>query len=212
MIWEPSVVHEAGERRQDRAAAEPAQRAGVLDAAGQPIVAPRPVVRVQLVPGEIDDVPGLLRKLDAAFKAIRPALTPPVDLGDLPKRLKEAKARARRGGDAARRGVARQIKPRIYDLPGTRFVSGAAHAGADPRVRPGPLGSVDQATADDLQAHPERYARGDLVGHGGLQGRYDERLRGVPGVTVITERTTPDGKVEPTGTSCTAPTRSPVSR
>ena len=47
------------------------------------------------------------------------------------------------------------------------------------------LGTVDPAQADDLAAHPDRYVAGDLVGHGGLQGRYDERLRGAPGLTVV---------------------------
>ncbi|MFI7510448.1 penicillin-binding transpeptidase domain-containing protein [Micromonospora aurantiaca] len=201
VIWEPSVVHEKLESGDKIALRrEPAQRAGVLDAAGQPIVAPRPVVRVQLVPGEVDDVPGMVRKLDAAFKAIRPALTPPVDLGDLPKRLKEAKPDGLVEVVTLRDEAYRQIKPRIYDLPGTRFVSEQLMLAPTREFARALLGSVDQATADDLQAHPDRYARGDLVGHGGLQGRYDERLRGVPGVTVITQRTTPDGKVEPTGT------------
>ncbi|MFE9872777.1 penicillin-binding transpeptidase domain-containing protein [Micromonospora sp. NPDC005686] len=201
VIWEPSVVHEKLESG-DRIALrrEPAQRAGVLDAAGQPIVAPRPVVRVQVVPGEVTDVPGLVRKLDAAFKAIRPALTPPVDLSDLPKRLKEAKPDGLVEVVTLRQEAYRQIKPRIYDLSGTRFATEQLMLAPTREFARALLGSVDQATADDLQAHPDRYARGDLVGHGGLQGRYDERLRGVPGVTVISERITPDGKVEPTGT------------
>src|SRR6185312_4014179 len=56
-----------------------------------------------------------------------------------------------------------------------------------------------QAQADDLAAHPDRYVVGDLVGHGGLQGRYDERLRGAPGLTVVVERPAEDGKLAPTG-------------
>ncbi|RQX54747.1 penicillin-binding protein, partial [Micromonospora chalcea] len=89
----------------------------------QPIVAPRPVVRVQVVPGEVTDVPGLVKKLDAAFKAIRPALSPPVDLGDLPKRLKEAKPDGLVEVVTLREDAYRQIKPRIYELPGTRFAT-----------------------------------------------------------------------------------------
>ncbi|MEU1845957.1 penicillin-binding transpeptidase domain-containing protein [Micromonospora sediminicola] len=200
VIWEPAVVHEKLEEG-DRLALrrEAAQRAGVLDAAGQPIVTPRPVVRVQIAPGEVTDVPGLVRRLDAAFKAVRPALTPPVDLSDLPKRLKEADRDAQVEVVTLREEAYRQIKPRIYELPGTRFPTDKLMLAPTREFARALLGSVDPAQADDLQAHPDRYARGDLVGHGGLQGRYDERLRGVPGITVITERLTPEGATEPTG-------------
>ncbi|MGC4893088.1 penicillin-binding transpeptidase domain-containing protein [Micromonospora sp. DT31] len=201
VVWEPTVVHEkltAGDRFALRREAAP--RAAVLDAAGNPIVAPRPVVRVQVAPGEVTDVPGLVRRLDAAFKAIRPALSPPVDLTDLPKRLKDADPNARVEVVTLREEAYRQIKPRIYDLPGTRFDSAQLQLAPTREFARALLGSVDPAQADDLKAHPDRYARDDLVGHGGVQGRYDERLRGVPGITVITERTTPAGTAEPTGT------------
>ncbi|WFE31823.1 penicillin-binding transpeptidase domain-containing protein [Micromonospora sp. WMMD975] len=201
VIWEPAVVHEKltdGDHLALRR--ESAGRAAVLDAAGEPIVAPRPVVRVQVAAGEVTDAPGLARKLDAAFKAIRPALDPPVDVSDLPKRLKEADRDALVEVVTLRDEAYRQIKPRIYDLPGTRFPTDTLMLAPTREFARALLGSVDPAQADDLEAHPDRYARGDLVGHGGLQGRYDERLRGTPGVTVITERPAAEGATEPTGT------------
>ncbi|MFI5836351.1 penicillin-binding transpeptidase domain-containing protein [Micromonospora sp. NPDC051300] len=201
VIWEPSLVHEKLEADDHLALRrEVAPRAAVLDAAGNPIVAPRPVVRVQVAPAEVTDAPGLVRRLDAAFKAIRPALDPPVDLGDLPKRLKAADRDAVVEVVTLRDEAYRQIKPRIYDLPGTRFTSDKLLLAPTREFARALLGSVDPAQADDLQAHPDRYARGDLVGHGGLQGRYDERLRGTPGVTVVTERPAAEGTSEPTGT------------
>ena len=81
----------------------------------------------------------------------------------------------------------RQIKPRIYDLPGTKFRAEKIGLAPTREFARALLGSVDPAQADDLKAHPDRYAAGDLVGHGGLQGRYDDRLRGVLGLTVVTE-------------------------
>ncbi|MFE9204981.1 penicillin-binding transpeptidase domain-containing protein [Micromonospora sp. NPDC007230] len=200
VIWEPAVVHEKleqGDRlalRRDRA-----PRAGVLDAAGNPIVAPRPVVRVGVHPAEVKDVPALVRQLDTAFKAIRPPLTPPVDLSDLPKRLKEADQGALVEVVTLREEAYRQIKPRIYDLPGTRFPTDQLDLAPTREFARAVLGSVDPAQADDLKAHPDRYVAGDLVGHGGLQGRYDERLRGVPGLTVVTERPGSEGTTTPTG-------------
>lgn len=201
VIWEPQLVQEQlsrGDRLGLRRDAGP--RAAVLDGAGQPIVAPRPVVRVGLQPSEVTDVAGLSRKLDAAFRAIRPAITPPVDLSGLPKRLADADPGAFVEVVTLREEAYRQIRSRIYDLPGTKFRKDKIDLAPTREFARAVLGSVDPAQADDLAKHPDRYAAGDLVGHGGLQGRHDERLRGAPGLTVITERPGPDGTLVPTGT------------
>src|SRR5690606_691385 len=55
------------------------------------------------------------------------------------------------------------------------------------------LGTVGEATAEDLERNPDTYVVGDQVGHGGLAERYDERLRGVAGRTVVISRPDPDG-------------------
>ncbi|SCL39242.1 Cell division protein FtsI/penicillin-binding protein 2 [Micromonospora rhizosphaerae] len=201
VIWAPQVVQEKlGKGDQLALRRDPAPRAGVLDAAGAPIVAPRPVVRVGVQPSEVADVKALVRQLDTAFKAIRPVLTPPVDLSDLPKRLADADPGAFVEVVTLRDEAYRQIKPRIYDLSGTKFVTDKLDLAPTREFARALLGSVDPAQADDLKAHPDRYVEGDLVGHGGLQGRYDERLRGAPGLTVITEHREPDGTTKPTGT------------
>ena len=200
VIWEPQLVQEQlgeGDRLTVRRTASP--RAGVLDAAGQPIVAPRHVVRVGVQPSEVTDVKALVRELDAAFKAIRPALNPPVDLSDLPKRLSEADPGAFVEVVTLRDEAYRQIRSRIYDLPGTRFPTEKRDLAPTREFARALLGSVDEAQADDLAAHPDRYAKGDLVGHVGLQGRYDDRLRGTPGLTVLVQGPAgPDGTPEPT--------------
>ncbi|SCG14513.1 Cell division protein FtsI/penicillin-binding protein 2 [Micromonospora echinofusca] len=201
VIWEPQLVQEQltrGDRLGLRR--DTATRAAVLDAANQPIVAPRPVVRVGLQPSEVTNAASLARKLDAAFRAIRPAITPPVDLTDLPERLADADPGAFVEVVTLREEAYRQIKARIYDLPGTKFRSDKLDLAPTREFARAVLGSVDPAQADDLARHPDRYEAGDLVGHGGLQGRHDERLRGAAGLTVITERPGPDGTLVPTGT------------
>ncbi|MCG5441891.1 penicillin-binding protein [Micromonospora sp. NIE79] len=201
VIWDPKVVHEQltkGDRlalRRDAGA-----RAALLDNAGKPLVTPRPVVRVGVQPNGVTDLKKLVKDLDAAFKAIRPALVPGVDLADLPDRVAKAEPGAFVEVVSLREEAYRQIKPRIYDLPGTKFVSDKIDLAPTREFARALLGSVDPAQADDLTAHPDRYVVGDLVGHGGLQGRYDERLRGGPGLTVVVERPTEGGKLEPTGT------------
>ncbi|MEV4480433.1 penicillin-binding transpeptidase domain-containing protein [Micromonospora coxensis] len=198
LIWEPQLVQEQLEKG-DRLTVrrERPTRAAVLDAAGQPIVAPRPVVRVGVQPSQVPDPAALARRLDAAFKAIRPAITPPVDVSDLPRRIKEADPEAFVEVVTLREEAYRQIKPRIHDLPGTLFPTEKRDLAPTREFARALLGSVDEATADDLAARPDTVARGDQVGHGDLQGRYDDRLRGVPGVTVLIQRTGPDGKPAP---------------
>ncbi|MEU8116461.1 penicillin-binding transpeptidase domain-containing protein [Micromonospora sp. NPDC048947] len=200
VIWEPKVVHEQltkGDRLALRR--DPGARAAVLDNAGKALVTPRPVVRVGVQPNGVTDIRKLVKDLDAAFKAIRPALVPGVDLADLPDRVAKAEPGAFVEVVSLREEAYRQIKPRIYDLPGTKFVSDKIDLAPTREFARALLGSVDQAQADDLAAHPDRYVVGDLVGHGGLQGRYDERLRGGPGLTVVVERPAEGGKLEPTG-------------
>ncbi|SCF32298.1 penicillin-binding transpeptidase domain-containing protein [Micromonospora saelicesensis] len=200
VIWEPKVVHEQltkGDRLALRR--DPGARAAVLDNAGKPLVTPRPVVRVGVQPNAVTDLKKLVKDLDAAFKAIRPALVPGVDLADLPDRVAKAEPGAFVEVVSLREEAYRQIKPRIYDLPGTKFISDKIDLAPTREFARALLGSVDQAQADDLAAHPDRYVVGDLVGHGGLQGRYDERLRGGPGLTVVVERPAEGGKLEPTG-------------
>ncbi|RKF25176.1 penicillin-binding transpeptidase domain-containing protein [Micromonospora globbae] len=201
VMWEPRVVHEKltdGDRLGLRRDTGP--RAAVLDGAGQPIVAPRPVVRVGVQPSEVSDAKALVRQLDAAFRAIRPALVPAVDLSDLPKRLDEADPGAFVEVVTLRDEAYRQIKSRIYDLPGTKFRADKLDLAPTREFARALLGTVDPAQADDLAEHPDKYAAGDLVGHGGLQGRYDDRLRGRPGLTVLVERPGEDGTLVPTGT------------
>ncbi|MGC4810009.1 penicillin-binding transpeptidase domain-containing protein [Micromonospora sp. DT228] len=201
VIWDPKVVHD-GLTEGDRLALrrDASARAGVLDAAGQPIVTPRPVVRVGVQPDGVTDIKKLVKDLDAAFKAVRPALVPAVDLTDLPERVAKADPGAFVEVVSLREEAYRQIKPRIYDLPGTKFTNDKIDLAPTREFARALLGTVDAAQADDLAAHPDRYVVGDLVGHGGLQGRYDERLRGGPGLTVVVERPAEGGKLEPTGT------------
>ncbi|MET8267957.1 penicillin-binding transpeptidase domain-containing protein [Micromonospora arida] len=200
VIWEPKVVHEQltkGDRLALRR--DPGARAAVLDNTGKPLVTPRPVVRVGVQPNAVTDLKKLVKDLDAAFKAIRPALVPGVDLADLPDRVAKAEPGAFVEVVSLREEAYLQIKPRIYDLPGTKFITDKLDLAPTREFARALLGTVDQAQADDLAAHPDRYVVGDLVGHGGLQGRYDERLRGGPGLTVVVERPAEGGKLEPTG-------------
>ena len=62
-----------------------------------------------------------------------------------------------------------------------------------------------------IEEDPDRYQVGDRAGLSGLQARYDDQLRGTPGVVVdaVTESEDPD---EPRSASCSARSRWPGSR
>ena len=72
------------------------------------------------------------------------------------------------------------------------------------------LGTVGEATKEDVDAADGAVVAGDQVGRSGLQERYDEQLRGVPGVQVT--RATLDGGASPSPrpTADPSPSASPT--
>lgn len=201
VIWEPAVVQEklaSGEQLAVRRV--PAQRGSILGTAGKLLVGPRPVVTVGVEPGKVPDVGALVRDLGSALRAIRPALVPPVDLSDLPARMRAAKPDAFVEVITLRDEAYRQIKPKIYDLPGTQFVAAKRQLAPTREFARALLGTVDAVQREDLDKNPGVYAAGDVIGHGGLQGRYESRLRGTGGNSVYVVRKAPDGTIEETGT------------
>ena len=170
---------------------------------GQPLVTPRPVVRVGVQPerGHRPQEPWS-SDLDAAFKAIRPALTPPSTSPTCPSGSPRPKPDAFVEVVTLREEAYRQIKPPDLRPARHQVPLRPARPGADPRVRPG---AARHGRPGAGRRHgtptPTRYAAGDLVGHGGLQGRYDERLRGAPGRhRGHRAPQAAGGKLEPTGT------------
>jgi cell division protein FtsI/penicillin-binding protein 2 len=192
VIWEPKVLHPDltdGDSLALRRVA--ASRGTILDGAGQPVVAPRTVIRVGVQPNAITDQPALIKALDAALKSVRADIGV-VSLADLPARIKAAGEGAFVDVVALREPVYLKIKPRIYHLPGTKFQTERWDLPPTREFARALIGSVDDVQRDDLTRNPGKYAVGDKVGHGGLQGGYDDRLRGTAGQRVVIVRTKPD--------------------
>ncbi|MDG4764299.1 penicillin-binding transpeptidase domain-containing protein [Solwaraspora sp. WMMD406] len=201
VIWEPSVVHDQLESGDQLALRRLTPRRGpILDGTGEPIVTPRGVVVVGVQPSEVADPAVLAGQLDAAFRAIRPAIDPPIDVSDLPDRLAAAKPDAFVDVVTLRDEAYQQISSRIYDLPGTKFRGERRDLAPTREFARALLGTVDPVQRQDMETHPGRYVVGDLVGHGGLQGEYEQRLRGTPGLSVLIARAGPDGTVAATDT------------
>lgn len=69
-------------------------------------------------------------------------------------------------------------------IPGARLVSGKLPLAPTKEFAAPILGTVGEVTAEMIEDDPETYRIGDRAGLSGLQARYDEQLRGVPGLVV----------------------------
>jgi cell division protein FtsI/penicillin-binding protein 2 len=182
VVWTPTVVHP-----ELRAGAslvmtrvEPT-RGSILDAAGEAIVKPRPVVHVGVEPRRVTDRRQLIDTLDRALRSqdLR------ISLDDLPARMEAADRDAFVPVVTLRREVYTRIRPLIYDLDGTVFREDELQLAPTREFARALLGTVGDVTKEQMDASPGRYVVGDQVGRSGLQEQYDEALRGVPGVRVV---------------------------
>jgi cell division protein FtsI/penicillin-binding protein 2 len=196
VVWEPAIVNSelaTGDKMALRRVR--AERAGILDAAGKPIVTPRPVVTVGVSPEKITNLPALVTSLSTALKKLDVTL----DGADL-------KARVAKATDPGafidvvtlRRPDYLKIRNDVRPLAGTVFREENRDLAPTRAFARALLGTADPATRDDIEASPEAVTQGDVVGHGGLQQRYDTTLRGTPGQSVVLTRKTPDDTVEDT--------------
>ena len=79
-------------------------------------------------------------------------------------------------------------------VPGARALPGTLQLGPTRGFAAPILGTVGPVTAEMVEEDPETYAAGDVAGLSGLQARYDDQLRGTPGLVV--DRVTADGTEE----------------
>ncbi len=195
LIWTPAVVHPqltSGDQLTVRAT--PAARGNILDGAGAPIVEPREVVDVGVEKQRVKDVTSLIAQLDAAFRSIGQV----VDMSGLPAQLSAASDTQFIPLITLRRPVYDQIRSRIQPLDGTVFITRMAPLAPSREFARALLGTVGDVTREIMDATPGRYSVGDQVGQGGLQQKYDDRLRGTPGVTIALARKAADGAVQHT--------------
>lgn len=177
--WRETVIHpqlRKGERL--GTTKEAAERGRILDRDGRPIVEPRTVIEVGVIPAELDDrdsaVEAIVQATDANERALRrairaaeptnfvPAITVrPEDLGSARASLAEIP------------GV--ELGERTMPLAPTREFARAL------------LGTVGPVTAEQLE-ELEGYSVGDLTGQGGLQEAHEESLAGTPLRKVVIRR------------------------
>ena len=189
VAWAPTTVEpslEAGEVLQ-RSSVTP-NRGDIVGARGLAIVTERAVVRMGL------DKPSLTDRANAASSARSLARLVGVDVKDFVQRVKAA-------GDQAfveaivfrREEVPADVTRAIEGIDGARAIAATLPLGPTRDFAAPILGRVGEVTAEMIEENPGRYQVGDVAGISGLQARYDDQLRGTPGVSI--DAVDPDGTV-----------------
>ena len=153
-------------------------RGDVLGAGGLALVTDRPVVRVGLDKARVPT-----KRLAAAARTM--ARLVEIDVAPYV-------ARAKASGDKAfveaityrTDDIPADVALNYNTMPGGMLVSDDIPLGPTRGFAAPILGSVGEVTAEMIEEQPDAYEPGDQAGLSGLQQRYDEQLRGSPGVVV----------------------------
>ncbi|MDQ3505410.1 MAG: penicillin-binding transpeptidase domain-containing protein [Actinomycetota bacterium] len=152
-----------------------AERAPILDAAGNPIFTPTPVVVVGVDPARVTDLETLAATLASTLGISAADIVASVSASQ-PGQFVPIITLRRPDYDA--------VRPVIFDLPGTVFREETRQLAPTAGFALGVLGRVGEATAEVLEEAGPDYAAGDQLGTSGLQRGYQEQLAGTPGLTV----------------------------
>lgn len=200
MVFSPATVHPALAAGDELVATLIASvRGSIVDDSGDPIVSPRPVVRVGIVPSWITDADTLIAELEAAFASIGVFDV----LTDIRARLAAAGPEEFVEVVTLRQEAYEQIRAAIQPLPGTKFIEETQPLAPTREFARALLGTVGEVTREQLDSHPGKYLLGEQVGRSGLQAQFDDLLRGTPGVEITYRRegtlaTEPLARIEPT--------------
>ena len=154
-----------------------AERASILDAAGNPIFSRTPVVVVGVDPGRVTDLPSLAASLASTLGISAEEIIASVSATQ-PGQFVPVITLRRPDYDA--------VRAAIIDLPGTVFREETRQLAPTARFALGVLGRVGEPTAEVLAEAGEDYVPGDQLGTSGLQRAYQAKLAGTPGLTVET--------------------------
>ena len=206
--WQPNLVQTRldGTNRLTQARLDP-ERGELRGEDGEAIVQPRPVVRIGLDKSELKPA-----AVDASVRRLARLV-----------RI-DAKAYAAKVAAAGPRAFVEAIVFRTTDADRPRnrevfAIPGALPVEADQMLPPTRdfarpiIGSVGEATKEIVDKSEGNVVAGDQVGISGLQQRYDEQMRGTPGVRVQLVGAKPAGSSvspSPSASPSTAPVVKPV--
>ncbi len=180
VVWEPDVLvpELAGGERLDVDRLR-AQRADILDGAGEPLVTEREVWRIGIDKMNLDpdEHEGAARALADLVGLDADAYVASVQAAGDKAFVEAITIRQRNPGTAFTADDARAV-PGVSVLPSTLLL-----APTSTFARP-ILGRAGEATAEIVEESEGRVHAGDTTGLSGLQRQYDERLAGVDGIAV----------------------------
>lgn len=172
----------------------PAQRGQILGAGDAPIVEDRPVFRVG-----IDKTKVPAEQADASARAMGTLLG--LDVEEYAKQVAASGPQAFVEGLVLRAYTPEITEAKIEAIPGGSSILDSMALAPTRTFARALLGSVGQASAEQIEKSNGAIRAGDTTGTGGLQQKYDNLLRGKDGVEVIasakakTEGETPGTKV-----------------
>ena len=154
-----------------------APRAGILGGDGAMIVRERPVVRLGVDKAQVDES-------GQAEAARRVAAAVGVDAAALVERVEAASDQAFVEAIVLRKEQADAALAAASDIEGAGALDDTLPLAPTREFARPIIGSVGPVTAEIVEQSDGAYQAGDEAGLSGLQARYDERLRGTPGVVV----------------------------
>ncbi|WP_433043902.1 NTF2-like N-terminal transpeptidase domain-containing protein [Dactylosporangium sp. CS-033363] len=178
----PETVHpklEDGQHLAIRSTA--AKRGRIVAADDSPIAAETPVVYVGVEPQRVPDVNALVQHLDAVFRSVKVD----VDVQALPAKLQAAKPDAFVDLVTLRRTDFDQIATDLDGAAGVRTRTGTLMLPMTRTFARALLGTSGPATKELIDASHGALKAGDVAGLTGLLRRYDQQLRGLPGLSIV---------------------------
>jgi cell division protein FtsI/penicillin-binding protein 2 len=161
-----------------RATTVGAKRGDILGPHGVGLVTERPVVRFGV---DRTKVPAAL----AGASARRLAQLVGVDVAPYVQQVKAAGPKAFVQAIAFRKDeVPVSVAEHYHDIKGVDAIADEIPLGITKEFAAPILGTVGPVTAEIIKDNPGVYSVGDEAGLSGLEARYDEQLRGTPGVVV----------------------------
>ena len=157
------------------------QRADILGAGDVPLVTYRPVVNVGI------DKPQL-GAADPADSAGKLAALVGVDPAGYVQQVTSAGTQAFVLAITLRDEGRTITDEQIAAIPGARAIPASMPLAPSRTFARAVLGSVGEASAEQIEASDGKLAAGDVTGIGGLQQQYDEQLRGTDAVVVRAQR------------------------
>lgn len=179
VVWSPTIVEPSlaeGERLA-KTTAEP-ERGDILDAAGEPLVTERPVRVVGI------DKSGL-SAAEAKASAQQLAELVDIDAGDYQSKIEAYGPEAFVDAITLREAAFEDLdQKRLDSIDGSAALEDELPLAPSREFAAAVLGTVREATAEDIEKSEGKIVPGETVGTSGLQAAYNDDLSGTPGLTI----------------------------